>query len=77
MHRATTPLITAYINDRYVLRDSIGAYIPMQNVQALMRELMAEFDNIYCGVMPHKVAGQVFVVRSHKTKKLFAEIRVK
>lgn len=77
MKRATTASIREFIYDNFTIKDGIGPFIPGTEVQRLMDELMQNFDGIYCGVKPHEVAGRLFVVRSAKTLKHFAEVRVK
>lgn len=77
MKRSTAADITKFINDRVVLVDDIGPFIPMSETKRIMRDLMSVFEEIYCGTTPDKHAGQVFFVRSDKTGKVFFKSRVK
>lgn len=77
MKRATSGAIREFITDRFVLSDNVGPFIPNKETPRLMEELMKEFDGIYCGAFPDKVAGKLFCVRSSKTGKYFCRIRVK
>ena len=77
MKKASAVAIKSFIQSRFVLEDDISPFIPGTETDRLMRELMQNFEGIYCGVSPDKYMGKKFVVRSAKTNRYFAEMRVK
>lgn len=77
MKKATTKSLRDFIFERFVLDDTIGPFIPGTETDRLMKELMTEFEGIYCGVYPDKIAGRFFIVKSAKSGKTFCQVRVK
>ena len=55
-----------------------GLFIENQDVNDVMRLIMSEYSNVYCGVEQNKMGGMVFSVRSTaKSRTKFIEIAVK
>jgi hypothetical protein len=77
MKKPSSAVVKSFIRSRFVLEDDIGPFIPGTETARLSQNLMATFENIYCGVLPDKTMGMKFMVRSAKTGHCFAEVRVK
>lgn len=77
MKKPASATIQSFIRARFVLEDEVGPFIPGTETTRLAKELMQNFEGIYCGAFPDKRAGKLFEVRSVKTQKRFASIRVK
>lgn len=77
MKKPASATIQSFIRARFVLVDDVGPFIPGTETTRLSKELMQTFEGIYCGVKADKCMGKIFEVRSVKTRKCFADIRVK
>ena len=77
MKKPSAAAVKSFIHSRFVLEDDIGPFIPGTETDRLSRNLMETFEGIYCGVLLDKVMGRKFIVRSAKTSRCFAEVRVK
>lgn len=72
MKKQSTRDIRAALSSRLVKRDGTF-FILRSDAEEAMNQIMATFENVFCGISANQKGQLVFTVQSTKTRRVFIE----